>query len=468
MTSQISILKSLDAAFNPKTVAVIGASGTPGKIGYTIFNNLIKGKFKGKVYPINPSRKSILGRTAYPSVLDAPEKIDLAIIAVRADFVENVLQDCIKAGVKAAVIISANFREVGGEGVEREERLKKLIRNSKIRVLGPNCLGIFNNQNGLDTLFFPETRIEKPKQGNVSIISQSGAVMAILLDWFARENIGIAKGVNFGNRIDVDEAELLYYLTYDEETKVILVYIEGLEENKGKKFMDACRFALFHKPVIVLKGGKTEASSKAVISHTGAMSGSYTIYRAAFRQAGVLEADNVQEMLDMAKALVMQPLPEGKNVAVITNTGGVGILTLDALEERGLNVPDLDEETKSFLRENLPPASSVRNPVDMTGDATAEHYRIAIEKIAKLDYIHSLVISLGFYVPSLGFEVLDYIYYAKEIGKPIITISMGGALSERISRLIENNGIPSYPTPERAATALYALYKYSEIKNTLM
>ncbi len=466
--SQISILKSLNPVFNPRTVAVIGASGTPGKIGYTIFNNLIKGKFRGRVYPINPSRKSILGRTAYPSVLDVPEEIDLAIVAVKAEFVENVLQDCIKANVKAAIIISANFREVGGEGVEREERLKKLIKNSKIRVLGPNCLGIFNNYNGLDTLFFPETRIEKPKPGFVSIISQSGAVMAILLDWFARENVGIAKGVNFGNRIDIDEAELLYYLTYDEETKVILVYVEGLEENKGKKFMEACKFAAFHKPVIVLKGGKTEASSKAVMSHTGAMSGSYTIYRAAFKQAGALEANDVQEMLDMAKALLMQPLPEGKNVAVITNTGGVGILTVDALVEKGLNVPELDEETKNFLRENLPPASSVKNPVDMTGDATADNYRIAIEKIVKLDYINSLIVSLGFHVPSLGFEVLDYVYYAKEIGKPIITIVMGGALSDKISRIIENNGIPSYPTPERAATALYALYRYSEIKNSLV
>jgi acetyl coenzyme A synthetase (ADP forming)-like protein len=466
--SQISLLKSLNAAFNPKTVAVIGASGTPGKIGYIIFNNLIKGRFKGRVYPVNPNTKVILGRITYPSILDVPEEIDLAIIVVKAELVENVLQECIKAGVKVAVIISANFKEVGGEGLKREERLKEIINKSKIRVIGPNCMGIFDNYSGLDMLFLPETRMEKPKPGNISIISQSGAVMAIFLDWMAKENIGVAKGVSYGNRIDIDEADLIQYLAYDEETKVILVYIEGLDESKGKKFIQACKFTALQKPIIVVKGGKTEASSKAVMSHTGAMAGSYSVYKAAFKQAGVIEAENIQEMFDMAKALAMQPLPAGKNVAVISNTGGIGIMAVDALESRGLSIPELDEETKTYLRNNLPAGASVRNPVDLTANATAEHYRLAINKIANLDYIHSLVICLEFQTPQLDFEVLDYVYYAKELGKPIVTITVGGGLTERISRIIENNGIPSYTTPERAATGIYALYEYSRIKYSLI
>ena len=465
--SQISLFKSLNAAFNPRTVAVIGASGTPGKIGYTIFNNLIKGNFKGRVYPVNPNTKKILGKITYPTVSEIPEEVDLAIIVVKAELVEEVMKDCINSGVKVAVIISANFKEIGGEGQKREERLKEIINNSKIRVLGPNCMGIFDSHSGLDMLFLPETRMEKPKPGNISIISQSGAVLAIFLDWMAKENIGVAKGVSYGNRIDIDEGDLLYYLAYDEDTKVILSYIEGLDENKGQKFIQAARFASYQKPIIAVKGGKTEVSRKAVASHTGAMAGSYEIYKAAFKQAGIIEAENIQEMFDMAKALVMQPLPQGENVAVITNTGGIGIMAVDALEERGLKVPELDDETKKYLSENLAAGAAVNNPVDLTGNSTAEHYRIAINKVASLDYIHSLVICLEFQVPQLDFNVLDYIYYSKELGKPIVTITVGGGLTERISRIIENNGIPSYTTPERAATAIYALYRYSQIKYSI-
>jgi acetyl coenzyme A synthetase (ADP forming)-like protein len=466
--SHLTILKSLNYFFNPRSVAVIGASGTPGKIGYTIFNNLIKGYFRGRVYPVNPSRATILGKTCYKSISEVPEQVDLAIIAVKADIVPEVLLECEREGVKAAIIISAGFKEIGEEGRKREEKISEIVKRGKIRVLGPNCIGVFDNSSGLSTLFFPDTRMEKPKPGHISFVSQSGVMLAMFLDWAAKENIGIAKAVNLGNRVDVDESDFILYLTFDEETKVILLYLEGLEEGKGRKFIEACKFAAFHKPIIAVKGGKTESGSKAVLSHTGSLAGNYNIYKAAFKQANVIEAKDFQEMIDMAKALVMLPLMTGNRVAVITNAGGAGVMATDALESKGFKIIEIDEKTQSKLKESLPAAASTKNPIDMTGDATAEHYRIVMNTVANLDYIDALLVCIGFHPPTIGFEVLDYVYYTKEFGKPIVSVVMGGALAERLSRIMENNQIPAYPTPERAATALYALYEYSKIKQSYL
>jgi len=464
--SYLTLLKSLNALFNPKTVAVIGASGTPGKIGFTIFNSLIKGKFQGRIYPINPNREVILGRKCYKSISDVPEQIDLAIIAVKAELVPEILEECERENVKAAIIISAGFKEIGQEGLKREEKIKEIVKRGKIRVLGPNCIGVFDNYSGLDTLFIPDTRMEKPKPGHISFLSQSGALLTMFLDWMSKENLGVAKGISYGNRVDIDEADLIYYLTFDDQTKVILIYLEGLDEGKGKKFIEACRFASLHKPIIVVKGGKSSLGAKAAISHTGVLAGDYEIYKAAFKQANVIEARTLQEMIDMAKALIMQPLPLGNRVAVITNAGGVGVTVCDMLEEYGFEIPEIDKNTQDFLKKNLPERCSTSNPIDLTGDADPERYRIAIETILKLDYIDALIITLLFQEPALDFEVLDYVYYAQEYKKPIISLVMGGGLAEKISKIMENNGIPSYPTQERAVIALYGLYKYSLIKQS--
>ena len=463
-----TILKSLNYFFNPKSVAVIGASGIPGKVGYTIFNNLIRGNFKGRVYAVNPTRTTILGRTCYKSISEIPEQVDLAIITVKAEIVPEVLLECEMKGVKAAIIISAGFKEIGEEGRKIEEKISEIVKRGKIRVLGPNCIGVFDNISGLSTLFFPDTRMEKPKPGHISFISQSGAMLAMFLDWAAKENIGIAKAVNLGNRVDVDESDFILYLTFDEETKVILLYLEGLEEGKGRKFIEACRFAAFHKPIIAVKGGKTESGSKAVLSHTGAMAGNYNIYKAAFKQANVIEAKDFQEMIDMAKALVMLPLMAGNRIAVITNTGGAGVMATDALESKDFKIIEIDEKTQRNLKESLPAAASTKNPIDLTAEATAEHYRIVMNTVANLDYIDALLVCIGFHPPTIGFEVLDYVYYAKEFGKPIVSVIMGGTLAEKLSRIMENNQIPAYPTPERAVTALYALYEYSKIKQSYL
>ena len=323
-------MPDLELFFNPSSIAIVGASRTPGKLGYSILENL-KITFAGKLYPINPQATEILGLNAFPSILSVPEQIDLAVIVVPAESVKNVLSECVKKKVKAGIIISSGFSEIGEK--ERELELKSIIKG-KMRVIGPNCVGIF--QKGMDMLFFPRERLKRPPDGHISHITQSGAVGSILMDVIAAEGVGVAKFISIGNKVDVDEVDLLGYLEKDVATRAIALYVESIA--RGKEFVDLAKRIVKKKPIVCLKAGKTAKGQEAVLSHTGAMAGPANIYSAAFKQSGVIEAQTTEELFDLSKALANQPPLADNRIAVVTDGGGYGILATDAAVRAGLQL----------------------------------------------------------------------------------------------------------------------------------
>lgn len=449
----------LEVFFDPKSVAIVGASHTPGKIGYQILENFIKGDYRGKVYPVNPNTSPILGKTVYSSVKNILDKIDLAVVAIPAPLVPNILRECVKKKVKAVVIVSGGFSEIGVKGKKLEDELKKIIKKSKTRVLGPNCLGVVDTSTGIDTLFNPKERSGRPTQGSIGFISQSGAVGATILDWLAEEQIGISKFISYENAVDINECDALEYLCNDKKTKVIVLFLEGVKD--GKRFIQVAKKVTKKKPIIVLKGGKTEAGAKAAVSHTGSLAGSAKIYSSVFKQTGIIEADTWEELFDFAKAF-LQPLPKGKRVAIITDGGGFGVLASDECERQGLDLPKPTDKLKELFRKSFPEYAILSNPIDITGDATAERYRIAMEECLKSKQFDSIISITLFQVPALEEKITDVIVDLKKYGKPILCCATGGKFTVKLSRILEKNGIPVYVAPERAVKALNALIRYKE------
>lgn len=446
----------LEEFFNPKSIAVIGASRTPGKLGYTILENL-KISFKEKLYPINPNSGEILGLEVYPSVLDVEEPIDLAIIAVPAEIVEKILKECIKKKIKAIIIISSGFSEIGEK--ERELELKKIIKGRKTRVIGPNCIGVYKKD--LDMVFFPRERLKRPPEGSISFITQSGAFGSILLDIVANEGVGVSKFISIGNKIDVDEIDLLEYLENDLNTRCIAIYIESISD--GKEFIKIARKITKKKPIVVFKAGKTERGSEAVLSHTGALAGSSEIYSAAFKQAGIVEAKSSEEIFDFAKTLANQPVMKNNKIAVVTDGGGFGIVATDAAIKYGLELPKLTDESLKELKGFLPKYAITKNPIDLTGDATVERYQNALEITLKDKNIAGVACIALMQIPTLTDEIVDVLRDCKVFGKPIVVCSAGGKYILERNRKLEAYGIPVYPTPERAVKALSILYEYGKI-----
>ncbi len=442
--------------FEPESVAVIGASRHPGKIGHEILWNFARGFYEGKTFPINPHSENILELQTYKSVLDVPDKVDLAVIAIPAEGVASVVKECAKKKIPAVVVISGGFAEVGEEGKLREEEIKKIIRGRGTKVIGPNCVGVFDSRTQVDTLFLSRSRLLRPKRGNIAFVSQSGAVGTTIMDWLAANGIGLSKFISYGNQIDVDETDLLEYLGADKETKVIAAYVEGLKD--GKKFLDVAR--KLKKPLIVLKAGKTKQGSQAVVSHTGALAGSAEIYSGAFRQAGVLEAENWEQLFDFAKAFSMQPTPRGNKLAVITDGGGFGVLATDAAEKNGLVLP---EPSRKLLQKfkSFPAHASLKNPIDLTGDADAERYKLAVESCLASDEFDAVLVITLFQVPALSANVDDaLIELSRKYNKTIVACAAGSHYTQQLARKLEENSIPVYPTPERAVGALRAMLTY--------
>jgi len=454
------MLKSL---FEPKSVAVIGASHTPSKFGHIILKNFVRGSFNGKIYPVNPDTEPILGLKVYPSVKKIPEKVDLVVIVTPAKTVPKILKECTEAGVKSAIIISAGFSEIGKRGKKLEEECKRTIKNKKIRVVGPNCIGVYDTSSGVDTFFLPKTRLGRPPGGEIAFISQSGAVGSTILDWLSEEKIGISKFVSYGNAIDVNETDLLGYFAEDEKTKVIVMYLEGIR-SAGRKFMEMAKKIVKKKPLIVLKAGKTERGTAAVANHTGSLAGEARIYSAAFRQSGAIEANNWEELFDFARALSMQPLPKGNKLAIITDGGGFGVLATDEAERQNIELKEPSKRMKRALRGKMPTYVSLYNPIDLTGDATAERYAITISEAMK-EFDGVMAITL-FQVPTIGKELADTIIeLSKKHDKPILCCATGGDFTKRIVKKFEEGGIPVYPSPERTIRAFVAMVKYSSIKS---
>lgn len=445
----------LDMFFNPESVAVVGASPNPTKLGHRILSNLVRSNFKGQIYPINPSASEILGLKTYPSLLDVPGSVEEIVIVVPAKAVPGVMEEAGQKGVRAAIVITAGFRETGKAGAELEAQVIEIAKKHNIRVIGPNCLGIIDMWWPVDVAFANNST----GAGSIAFTSQSGALGAAVLDYALANYIDFSHFASLGNKADVDEAALFEYWKDIDHTNVIIAYIEGIKN--GPAFMKTAYEVAKKKPIIAVKSGRTSSGSKAVSSHTGSLAGSDAAYDSAFIQSGVLRADSVQELFDYATAFAYQPLIKGNRICIVTNAGGPGVMATDALENNGLVLAELQEETSSFLAANLPPAANTHNPVDVLGDAPSDRYKIALDMVLKDPGIDGVLVIL---TPQAGTQVVEtaeaLIEASKSSDKPILACWIGGAVTSAGSTLLAKSHMPSYPFPERAVAALGAMYRY--------
>ena len=452
---------SLESFFKPKTVAVIGVSRQPRKFGHVIFKNFKDSEFKGKVFPVNPKAEAILGTKAYTSVNEIPDEVDLAVIAVPAAIVPSVIDECLSKGVKAAVVISGGFREIGDEGAKLEQEIQTKIKGKNLRLIGPNCIGVFDPTSHVDTLFLPTYKLRRPKRGSIAFISQSGAFGSAVLDWAASQEIGISKFISIGNKADVDEVDLLNYLSEDPLTKCITIYVESID--RGRKFLEAASKVLCKKPIVVLKGGVTKAGARAAMSHTGSLAGSAKVYEGAFKGAGVIQALTVDELFDYARALAYQPVPKENGLAIVTNGGGFGVISSDEASRQGLSLSDFSQTTIINVKASLPDYALPHNPLDLVGDADVQRYRVALDAVSADPSVGIILVIVLLQTSFIESDVVDAISEANVAsGKPIIVCTIGGDFTQILSKMLEDDRIPSYPTPERAVKAISALISYGK------
>lgn len=445
----------LETLLYPQTVAVIGASRNPEKVGYAFMHNLTRCGFPGTIVPINLEAPDILGVKCYKSLEEFGGKIDLSVIVVGGKYVKQAIQDSIRAGAKTIIVITAGFKEVGAKGAEAEKELVEVCKAAGVRMMGPNCLGVLNTHHKMNATFAPSL----PPPGHISVISQSGALCVAILDWAASQKLGLGKVISFGNKADLNEVDFLQALAEDKETKVIAGYLESIKE--GDKFLRVAQEAAVIKPVVILKVGITSAGAKAASSHTGSLAGADIAYGAAFKRSGVIRAENFEALFDYALALATQPLPAGDRVAVITNAGGPGIMAADAAEGMGLKMVSPSEATKAKLKEVLPPTAAFGNPVDVIGDAEPDRYIKAFELLQDDENIDSILVVATPQNMTRPLELAEKLAAANKGKKPLLTAFMGGeeVLAGK-ARLMEL-GIPNYPAPDRAVAALKAMVDYA-------
>ncbi|MCG7844987.1 MAG: acetate--CoA ligase family protein [Methanomassiliicoccales archaeon] len=455
MTAPQPLRFQMRELFEPASVAVIGASQETNKIGHIILANLIESGFDHPLYPVNPRYHEIMGLKCYPRISDVPGEVEMAMLVIPANFVLQVMEECGQKGVKAVIVISAGFKEVGLEGAQLQRRLGEIAKKYGIRVLGPNCLGLVNTHHHMNATF----ATEPPKQGNIAISSQSGAICVVMLDWAANINIGFSKFVSVGNKLDVDEGHLLEYLRDDDETKVIGMYIEGTD--RGREFLHQAEVTTKVKPVIALKAGRTSSGAKAASSHTGAMSGSDKVYDAAMRQAGVIRVKNIEELFDLLQAFSTMPLPQGEGVAIVSNAGGLGVMAADACADNGLTLASFEPATVERLKQKLPMAASLYNPIDVVGDADSERYDHAIRTVMDDPNVACVIALLA---PT---DLVDISTVARTLAtfagsspKPIVTSFVGGKEMIAPVEMLKAAGIPNYPSPDRGIRALAAMVEH--------
>jgi acetyl coenzyme A synthetase (ADP forming)-like protein len=448
----------LTSFFNPKSVAVIGASTNAKKLGHAVLDNLVNGGFldeRRRVYPINPKAKEILGIRAFPSVLDVPEAIDLAVIVIPYPIVPEALRTCGEKGIPAAIVISAGFREAGMEGLIRERELVEISRQFGIRLIGPNCLGVIDTTTPLNASF----STGMPPPGPMAFMSQSGALGTAILDWAQAGRLGLSKFVSLGNKADVDEADLLLAWQDDPTVRVIMIYTEGLPD--GQEFIKVARQVSGKKPIVAVKSGVTQAGSRAVSSHTGSLAGSEQAYQSAFRQARVLRSNSMQDLFDQALAFAYLPPLRNDRIAIVTNAGGPGILATDALSRSGLQLARFESECIHALEQFLPDAASAANPVDVLGDAGADRYRFALQQVISDPHVDGVLVIL---TPQATTEIRETAQVVAEIARqasiPVLTSFMGEARVQEGTKILDEHKIPNFPHPERAALALKALSTY--------
>lgn len=447
---------ALHAFFHPRTVAVVGASSKPGKIGHTVVANMLAAGFKGRIYPVNRGGGEIEGLPVVSSISGLPSGIDLAVIAVPQDGVLQIMEELAAKGLKSAIVISAGFKEAGQQGYRLEQRLVELCRQHSIAMLGPNCLGMLNTAHGVNASF----SAIQARPGELGFFSQSGALCVSILDWAADEGIGFSKFVSLGNKAVLDEVDMLRALGSDPATKVVLGYIESVQN--GENFLRVARQVCRTKPVILLKAGSTAAGAKAASSHTGAIAGSDSAYAAAFRQCGIIRAQDVESLFALAGAFSSLPLPRGPNVAIVTNSGGPGILAADACEAYRLHMARLSPETIQKLQSFLPSYASLYNPVDIVGDADSERFRKTLEAVLDDQLVHSVLFLV---TPTSSVEMeataTALAYLARRSDKPVFACLMGREHVQEGRRVLREAGLPCFSFPETALRCVEAMYSYA-------
>jgi len=446
----------LEPLLYPNTVAVIGASRTPGKVGHDILANLINWGFEGHIVPVNPVAGEILGLTCYDNPKSYGSEIDLSVIAVPLPVVKEAVRDSIEAGAKAIVIITAGFKEMSSEGAELEQEVARICSAQGVRLLGPNCPGLINTHHRMNASIIPHL----PHAGGISVISQSGAVCTAIMDWAARRHLGLAKIVGIGNRADVTEIDLLEAYSSDDQTKVILGYLESI--SSGDEFVKVAELAASTKPVVLLKAGTTQVGMMAASSHTGSLAGSDIAYGAAFNRSGVIRADSFEKLLDYAAALATQPLPNGNRVAIISNAYGPGIIAADAAENSGLCVTALRGSMATAVRGKSPTRGIAENPISVLGDADLQHYTMALNAAHEDNSVDAIIVILTPKVMTNPAETARAIAGCVRGEKPVLASFIGGEDIMPGSEEMLKCNLPNYPSPERAVAALGALCEYAD------
>lgn len=454
--------KNLEKIFYPDSVAVIGANKVRGTVPCDIFMNILEADFNGVVFPVSPREKFIAGVKAYKYVTDIEDPIDLAIIVFPSSVVHLALEQCGQKGIKSVIVISAGFKEVGGAGLEREKRLLEIAEKYDMSFIGPNCLGVINtdSRSRINASFARKF----PQEGSIGFLSQSGALCTAVLDYARAHDIGFSKFISFGNKADISEIDLLYYLAEDDKTKVILLYLE--EVSDGPALMKAAKDVIekHKKPVLVIKSGRTSAGASAAASHTGSLAGSDDICDAAFEQAGIIRCDNIEEMFNIAIAFAYQPAPKSNKVAIITNAGGPGVLTTDAAINEGLELSKFAENTTKALKKSLPATANIKNPVDVIGDARADRYNVAMTAAFKDPDVEGVFVIL---TPQ---SMTDIDLIAREVAKvsshyrkPVYASFMGEADVADGVRVLQRNKIPHYFLPESMAKSFATAYRFTQL-----
>ena len=453
------VLNMLETLMYPESIAVIGASQSPGKVGHEILANLVKGGFEGPIIPVNPKADTIIGQKCWHDLKDYDRKIDLSVIAVPTKFVRDAVRSSIEAGAKSIIVITAGFKETGEEGAALEKEIAKMCSNVNVRLMGPNVLGLINTHHKLNASFASHM----PMTGGISIISQSGALITSILDWAAGRHLGLGKLISMGNKADLNEVDFLEALGNDKDTSVIVGYLESIES--GKEFIKAAETVATRKPVVVLKVGTTEAGGKAASSHTGSLAGADIAYGAAFVRSGVIRAETFEHLLDCATAFSMQPLPAGNRVAIITNAGGPGIMAADAVENSGMVVAKLTTSTATALKSKLPAAASVGNPIDVLGDADPDRYAMAVNAAQDDDSVDAIVVLLTPQAMTYPLETARAITETIRGTKPVLASFLGAKDVVPAREELVAHNLPDYFSPERAVAALKAMVDYAAWRN---
>jgi len=456
-------VNQLEKFFKPKAVAVIGVSQNPAKIGHIIFKSLLESKYGGNVYPVNPKARIILNHEVYSSILDCPDDTELAVITIAAQYTPQVIEQCGEKNIHNIVIISGGFKELGTEGESLESQVVDIARKNGIRIIGPNCIGVYDAKTKVETFFQSHDRMIRPHYGPISFLTQSGTYGASFLELLSEDGLGVSKFVSYGNKADVNETDMLQYLAVDQDTKVIAIYLEAIGRGEGRTFFEVAKEVIRKKPVVIYKTGTTAEGTTAAKSHTGHLSSQAVVYNGVFKQTGILSVKNFDELLAVSKALAFQPLPKGNKCAFVSNGIGPVIAMIDEAVKNKLEVAKLQESTKEHLRESSPPFFVVDNPVDVTGSATSKDYEITMDAFLADPGVDVVLPWFVFQDTPLDENIINALdKMNKRQEKPILVGAHGGPYTKKMTKLIQEKGIPVFDQAGKVIAAASALYRYTK------